>query len=188
MKAVIYSRFSMDRQNESSIADQVRVCTEYAERQGWKVAERYEDKAISGAAIGNRPGFQRMRADAMARKFDELLVTDTTRLCRSGELQPLIERLRYQGVCVVGVQDTFDSSAYTSDMQAGLSGIMSVEFRKMKARTHAALESRARAGRSAGGKAYSYSAGKVDKGEAYIVREIFGKFADGASCKTIAST
>lgn len=34
MRAVICSWFSTDRQNESSIADQVRVCTEHAERQG----------------------------------------------------------------------------------------------------------------------------------------------------------
>ena len=27
----------------------------------------------------------------------------------------------------------------------------------------------------------------MDKGEAYIVREIFGRFADGASCRTIAA-
>src|SRR4029077_16848202 len=40
--------------------------------------------------------------------------------------------------------------------------------------------------RSAGGKAYGYRDGKVDKGEAFIVREIFGKYADGASCRTIA--
>ena len=42
MKACIYSRFSTDRQNESSIADQVRVCTEYAERAGMTVAARFE--------------------------------------------------------------------------------------------------------------------------------------------------
>src|SRR6185437_5461524 len=38
-----------------------------------------------------------------------------------------------------------------------------------------------------GGRAYGYRDGKVDKGEAYIVREIFGRFADGASCRTIAA-
>jgi site-specific DNA recombinase len=188
MKAAIYSRFSTDKQTESSIADQVRVCTEHAARQGWQIVERYEDQGISGAAFGNRPGFQRMRADAMAGKFDVLLLTDCTRLARSGELQPLIERLRYQGVRVLGVQDQFDSSTGFSDMQASMSGAMSIEFRRMiKHRTHAALMSRARAGRSAGGKAYGYREGKIDKGEAFIVREIFGRFADGASPRSIAA-
>ena len=35
--------------------------------------------------------------------------------------------------------------------------------------------------------AYGYREGKVDKGEAYIVQEIFGRLADGASCRTIAA-
>lgn len=49
MKAATYSRFSTDRQTESSVADQVRVCTEYAAREGWQILERYEDQGISGA-------------------------------------------------------------------------------------------------------------------------------------------
>jgi DNA invertase Pin-like site-specific DNA recombinase len=92
-------------------------------------------------------------------------------------------------VRIIEVQDAFDSAAGTSDMQAGLSGIMSLEFRRMiRARTHAALESRAEQKRATGGRAYGYRDGKVDKGAAHIVREIFGKFADGASCRTIDAT
>jgi site-specific DNA recombinase len=186
-RCVIYSRFSTDRQNESSIADQVRVCTEYAARAGWQVIERYSDAGISGAAMGNRPGFLRMREDAMAGRFNILLLTDTTRLARSQELAPLIERLRYQGARVVGVQDSFDSDAGTADMQAGLSGIMSVEFRRMiKARTHAALESRAKAEKPTGGRAYGYRDGAIDEREAAIVREIFEEYAIGGTHRTIA--
>ena len=43
MKAAIYSRFSTDRQTESSIADQVRVCTEHAKAQGWRIVAKFED-------------------------------------------------------------------------------------------------------------------------------------------------
>lgn len=187
--AAAYCRYSMDRQNESSIADQERVCREYARRQGWRLIERYHDAAISGAAIGNRPGFLRMRADAMARRFDVLLLTDTTRLCRSGELQPLVERLRFQGVRVIGVQDSFDSLTGTADMQAGLSGIMSVEFRRMvKHRTHSALESRAKEKRATGGRTYGYtSKGAIVAKQAKIVREIFERFAGGEPYRAIAS-
>lgn len=188
MKAAIYSRFSTERQTYSSIADQVRICTEYAQRQGWEVVERYSDAGISGAATGNRPGFLRMRADGMARRFTVLLVIDTSRLARSQELAPLIDRFRFQGVRVIGVQDSFDSASGTADMQAGLSGIMSVEFRRMvKARTYAALEGRAKQGKATGGRAYGYRDGQVDKGEAFIVREIFGRFADGATTRAIAA-
>lgn len=188
MNAAIYSRFSTDRQNESSIGDQVRVCSEYAQRQGWQIVEQYSDAGISGGAMGNRPGFLRMRGDGMAGRFEVLLVIDTSRLARSQELAPLIDRFRYQGVRVIGLQDSFDSTSGTADMQAGLSGIMSVEFRRMvKARTYAALESRAKNKKPTGGRAYGYRDRQVDRGEASIVREIFGRFADGATTRAIAA-
>ena len=61
MKVALYSRYSTDRQNESSIADQVRVCSEYAQRQDWQVVERFTDEGISGAAVGNRPGVLKLQ-------------------------------------------------------------------------------------------------------------------------------
>ena len=129
MIGAIYSRFSTDKQNESSIADQVRKCTEFASREGMTVVHHYQDEGISGAAFGNRPGFQEMRDAAIAGEFDILLVSDTTRLSRSQELAPLVDLLRFHQVRVIGVLDGFDSSDGTADMQAGLSGMMSVEFR-----------------------------------------------------------
>jgi site-specific DNA recombinase len=189
MKAVIYSRFSTDRQTDSSIADQVRVCTEHAERQGWQIVERFEDQGISGAALGNRPGVLRLQEAALARRFDVLLVTDLSRLSRSqGDLSKMIDRLVAKGLRVIGVQDGYDSARRGHKLQAGLSGIMGEAFRDMvKDRTYAALESRAKSRRPTGGRAYGYDCGStVDRGEAFIVQEIFGRFADGASCNSIA--
>ena len=48
MNAVIYARFSSDRQNEASIDAQVRACTEYAERHNMQITGVYADEAISG--------------------------------------------------------------------------------------------------------------------------------------------
>lgn len=105
MKAAVYSRFSTDRQNESSIADQVCVCAEYASRQGWHVVEYFEDQGISGAALGNRPGVLRLQDSAFARRVDAVLVTDLSRLSRSqGDLSKMIDRLVAKGVRVVGVR------------------------------------------------------------------------------------
>ena len=58
-KGAIYSRFSTDKQTESSIADQVRACTEYAEKNGMSVTHTFEDQGISGAAIGTARGASR---------------------------------------------------------------------------------------------------------------------------------
>ena len=125
MKAALYSRFSTDRQNESSIADQVRVCTECVERQGWKVVERFEDQGTSGAALGNRPGVLMLQDGALALRFDVVVAIDLSRLSRSqGDLSKMIDRLTAKGVRVIGVQDGYDSARRGHKLQAGLSGII----------------------------------------------------------------
>lgn len=104
MRAATYSRFSTDKQTDSSITDQERVCCEYAERQGWKVTERHSDQGISGGALGNRPGALRLMEAALAGRFDALLVMDLSRLSRSnGDLSKMIDRLVARGIRVVGV-------------------------------------------------------------------------------------
>ena len=182
MKACIYSRFSTDRQNESSIADQVRVCTEWAEREGMTVLKQYEDQGISGAARGNRPGVLKMHEAALARRFDVLLVTDLSRLSRSnGDLSWMIDRLVAKGIRIVGVQDGYDSARRGHKLQAGLAGIIGEAFREMiRDRTHAALETRAKERRPTGGKCYGYRDNEIHEPEAAIVREIFERYAEGA--------
>jgi DNA invertase Pin-like site-specific DNA recombinase len=190
MKAAIYSRFSTDRQTESSIADQVRVCTEHAKAQGWRVTHKFDDQGISGAAILNRPGVGRMLEASIAHEFDVLLVVDLTRLSRSmGDLAKTIDRLIARRVRVIGVQDGYDSARKGHKLQAGLSGIIGESFREMISdRTYAALESRAKERKPTGGRAYGYEDGKVDARQAKVVREIFTRFADdNESCRAIAA-
>ena len=55
MRTAIYARFSTQLQKDSSIEDQVRICTERAEREGWTVTAVFSDYAISGA-VRDRPG------------------------------------------------------------------------------------------------------------------------------------
>ena len=43
--AVIYARYSSERQTEQSIEGQLRVCNEYAERNDIKIIETYIDRA-----------------------------------------------------------------------------------------------------------------------------------------------
>ena len=187
MRAISYARYSTEHQTESTIVDQLRRCRDYAESRGWTVASEYTDEGISGAAIGNRPGVQRALAELNS--GDVLLVVDTTRLSRSQDLAPLLSRLRHRGVRVIGVLDGFDSESRTARMQAGLSGIMSEEFRaQIASRTHSALDMRARQGKATGGKCYGYSkAGEIIESEAAIVREVFERVARGESRKSIAA-
>jgi Resolvase, N terminal domain len=66
------ARYSSDRQSETSLIDQVRLCRARAEREIWTVVGVYEDAAASGA-LRNRRGYLRLVADALAGKIDLVL-------------------------------------------------------------------------------------------------------------------
>ena len=58
-KAVIYARYSSDSQTEQSIDGQLRVCKEYAEKNGLIVVNEYIDRAMTGTN-DKRPALQQM--------------------------------------------------------------------------------------------------------------------------------
>ena len=78
MRAAIYTRVSTADQNPEL---QLREIQDHATRQGWEIVETYQD-IVSGAKA-SRPGLNRLMADAMARKFDTILVWKLDRFGRS---------------------------------------------------------------------------------------------------------
>ncbi len=199
LKAAIYARYSTDKQDASSIADQIRVCSEFADAHGWVLAKTYADEAISGAATGNRPQFNLAMRDASDKQFSVLLVMDLSRLSRSaGDLNKAIDRLNHRGTRVIGVQDGYDSDRKGHKLQAGFSGIMGEAFREMvRDKTYEALAGRAKRGSHTGGRTYGYSKAvldpitnishrEIDESEAVIVKRIFEAYANGKSPRKIA--
>ncbi len=71
--AVIYARYSSDRQTEQSIEGQVRVCNDYAERNDILIVNSYIDRATTGTN-DNRTEFQRMLRDSNNHSWDYVLV------------------------------------------------------------------------------------------------------------------
>lgn len=61
--AVIYARYSCEKQNEASIEGQLRICNEFAEKNGLTVIETYIDRATTGTN-DHRAEFQRMLSDS----------------------------------------------------------------------------------------------------------------------------
>jgi site-specific DNA recombinase len=203
VRAAIYARFSTDRQSEASIADQVRVCTDYATRNGFKVAAQFEDQGISGASIAGRPGVRQLIDAALAGQFEAVLVTDLSRLSRAQiDLLSVIEEFEEAGIRLLGVQEGYDSSRMGAEYQASGSGMASQSFRRMiKERTGASLRRRAEQGYHTGGKVFGYATELVDparldgykrlivdEAEAATVRREFEQYAAGASPRTIAAT
>ncbi|MEE0681480.1 MAG: recombinase family protein, partial [Christensenellales bacterium] len=80
--AVIYARFSSHAQNEQSIEGQLRICYEYAKREGLSVIEEYIDRALTGRS-DDRPDFQRMISDARKKAFQYVIVYKLDRFTRN---------------------------------------------------------------------------------------------------------
>jgi site-specific DNA recombinase len=208
-RVVFYGRFSSDRQNESSIADQFRNCKKYANQQKWEIALRFEDHAISGTTA-QRAEYQKMLAAAQAGEIDVILVDDTSRLSRDmGEMATTAKRLDFWGVRLIGVSDGTDSTDLNFRMQIGLKGILSeqqLEF--IRRQTHRGLEGQAIKGLNTGGKTYGYRnvpiedtsrtdeygrpaisgvRKEIDPDQADVVKTIFAYAAEGRSSRWIAS-
>jgi len=198
MKVAIYARYSTNLQDQTSITGQVANCEALAKENSWRVVEHYSDQAISGTD-DSRPSYQKLLADSEAENFDAIIVDETSRLTRRpGELPRLLEILSFRNQFLLDCKG-FDSRHETAALLASIyGGIDSLELRKIKERTHRGLRERAKAGFSAGGKTYGYETETVDpddpqskkrhvviEHEAKIVREIFTRYTDGESPRSI---
>ena len=103
--AVIYARYSCENQTEQSIEGQIRVITEYAQRNNIPIVESYIDRAISGRRE-DRPEFQRMIKDSKNRNFGYVLVYKFDRFSRDRLTSLVAKReLKKNGVKVTSVTE-----------------------------------------------------------------------------------
>ena len=195
VKVAIYARYSSDNQRDASIADQLRVCRAFAERQGWTICEEYTDHAVSGATL-LRAGFQALMRDALNRRFDVVLAESLDRFSRDQEdTAGLFKRLTFAGVNIVTLAE-----GDITHLHIGFKGTMNALFLKdLAEKTHRGLRGRIEDGKSAGGLCYGYRVVKalnggtvttgereIEPDEAAVVERIFREFVAGVSPKQIA--
>ena len=192
----IYARYSTDMQREASIEDQIRLCTERAEKEGWAVAGCYTDHGVSGASL-MRPGVQALLSDARDRKFGIVLAESIDRLSRDQEdIAHIYKRMGFEDVRIVTL-----SEGDVNELHIGLKGTMGALYLKDLAdKTRRGLRGRVEAGKSGGGNAYGYDVvrkvdadGELVRGdrqinefEAGVVRRIFNDYAAGKSPRALA--
>lgn len=183
MRAAIYARFSSDLQDARSITDQVALARKYVDARAFSYAGAYEDAGISGASVINRPGLQRLLADAAAARIDVLVTESLDRLSRNqADIAALYERLSFLGVRIETLAD-----GPVSEIHVGLKGTMSALFLKdLAQKTRRGQMGRVKAGRIPGGRSYGYDVvpsgedrGRrvINEREAAIVRRIFAEYA-----------
>jgi len=113
IRAAIYARFSTDKQSDTSIQDQTRLCRTQAESLGFSIVSVHSDSAVSGSTpVAERLGGRELLAAALARRFDVLMVEGLDRLSRDQvEQESVVRRLEHRGLRIVGVADGYDSAA-----------------------------------------------------------------------------
>ncbi len=193
-RAAIYARYSSENEREASIEDQVRLCRERAEREGWEVTGVYSDSAISGTT-DRRPGFQALIAELG--RIDIIIAEALDRISRDQEhVAGFHKKVSFAGARLITLAE-----GEISELLVGLKGTMNAVFIKdLAAKTHRGQRGRVEAGRSAGGRAYGYrptveydAQGErvrgglaIEPAEAAIVNRIFRDFVAGHSPKAIA--
>ena len=192
----LYARYSSDLQRETSIDDQIRLCREFAESQGWEVINCYTDHGISGANL-LRPGMQMLMQDAAAGKFEIILAESLDRLSRDQEdIAHVHKRLSFAGIAIHTL-----SEGAVNELHIGLKGTMGALYLKDLAdKTRRGLRGRVEAGKSGGGNSYGYDVvqtvsndGQQQRGDrtineqqATVIRRIFTDYANGTSPRAIA--
>jgi DNA invertase Pin-like site-specific DNA recombinase len=186
VKAALYARFSTDKQSDSSIADQFRVCERLAATHDFVVVNRFSDAAISGGTV-QRPGYQAMLEAARRRDFDVILAEDCSRLWRLlAEQAPRLAELADLGIHVVTYD--LDTRQESAAILGAVNGAMAEAYRREIARrTRRGLEGRARQKKPTGGKTYGFVGDEVDPAQAAIVVEIFERYAAGEAQRSIAT-
>jgi site-specific DNA recombinase len=191
MRAVIYARYSSDRQSEASIEDQVEVCRRYAQAQGWRVVDAYTDAALSGASRF-RPGFQKLTADAGQRRFDIVICEAVDRLGRRlADTADLQDTLAFHGVRLFT-----PTLGEVTQIHIAVMGMMAqMALRDLGEKTRRGQLGRVLKGRVAGGLAYGYAvdataegggARTIEPAAAAVVERIFREYGAGKSPEAIA--
>lgn len=120
-RAVIYARFSSEKQTEASIDAQVRACRDYAATRDITIGRVYTDEAISGkgSKTAKRAEYQKLLADAKRGLFDLVLVHKYDRIARNvGEHVNLEIRLNENKVRLIAVAQDFGEHKEAKLMRA----------------------------------------------------------------------
>lgn len=201
-RVAVYARYSSAQQRDTSIEDQVRGCTQFAERQGWTVdpALILTDYAVSGASTA-RGGFDQLCSLVRASEVDIILVENTDRLSRDlGDADRFFKQLAFAGIRLICFQDGIDTERKGARQAYAMKAMMADWFLDdLKDKTLRGLRGQATRGFHTGGSLFGYRTEPVgdakkpegyriliDEGQAENVRRIFAEYAEGRSLDAIA--
>lgn len=106
MRCAIHARYSSEKQEDRSIEDQYLAYERHAAHEGWTVAARYGDRALSGASVSGRAELARMMSEAKTGAFDLVLCENLDRLSRDMEgIAAIFKRLKSADIPIVSLAE-----------------------------------------------------------------------------------
>lgn len=189
--AVIYARYSSEKQNEQSIDGQIDEILQFAKREGYTIIDTYVDRAMTGRS-DDRPSFQQMISDSKNHIFQYVLVYKLDRFSRSRYDSAIYKRiLKNEGVKVVSAMENISDSPEGIILESMLEGYSEYYSRELAQKV-------IRGNRESRKKGY-YTGGPVIYGfhienkkyipnpdEVEVIKRIFAEVLDGKQIRQIA--
>lgn len=192
-RAVVYARYSSQKQKELSIEGQLRETAEYCERNHLcMVREPYIDRARSGRG-GKRLAFQQMLEDAQAGAFDVIVIWKFNRFFRNLNQQSIVlEQLRQYGVEMQAVRDPLPEGKGGVYMRAFYGADAEVYSLDLAEATKRGMYDTAKQYKPTGILPLGYKASaqgtiELDHGAAKVVHSAFGCYANGGTMQDVCN-
>ena len=192
MNVVIYARYSSHSQREESIEGQLKVCYDFAQRNGYSVIGEYIDRALSGTT-DNRPQFLKMINDSSKKHFSGVLVYQLDRFARNRyDSATYKAKLKKNGVRVLSARENITDDAsgiLVEGLLEAMAEYYSVELSQKIKRGKGISAGKFRSPGGIPPLGYVINENKqysIDSGKAPIVRKIFEMYADGFSITKIS--
>lgn len=192
MNAVIYARYSSSSQTEQSIEGQLRVCKEYADKNGYSIVGEYIDRATTGTN-DDRPSFQQMIDDASKKQFDYIICYKLDRFSRNRYDSVFYKhKLEQYGIKVLSAMEAISDTQEGKLIDGILEMIAEMYSHDLSQKVKRGLRESVIKGTFTGGYLlYGYKVVdkriEIDEQKAEVVRYIFSEYAQGKSKKEIVA-
>ena len=189
--AVIYARYSSDKQSEQSIEGQLYDCYNYAKANDITVIGEYIDRAMTGRN-DDRPDFQRMISDSAKHTFELVLVWKLDRFARSTEDAAYNRgKLKRNGVRLLSIKEDFGEGATSELMEHIMESFNEFYSADLREKALRGLHQSALKCQSTGGQipiGYKIEGKKyvIDEATRFIPETVFRMYAEGERLSDIA--
>lgn len=195
MNVVLYMRYSSEKQTEQSIEGQNHVCTEFCEREGYHIVERYIDRATSAFKdTDKRSEFQRMIRDSEKGLWEAVIVYKLDRFSRNRyDSATYKAKLKKNGVRVISATENISDNPEGVILESVLEGMAEFYSKELSQKITRGMNESAMKCHSVGGRVplgYRIENKKlvVDPAGAAIVKEAFDLYAAGHTVSEIIET